>query len=203
MEKFNREKTYELGDKFIYEGKVVETKSSDSCCDCIFEYKLSECPRCPVGRSIYYVYTNESVEEERNITLTLNEAKVWYNEGGFKRELALKVFSKDELSPELTYSRILNSSIFSTKSIERLRSNVTLINKLARIANYFNPKGWKKNVEESGYFIVKEDTNPLVNGCRIVNHTSVVYPVIYFKEKDHAIQAAKMLSKEEVEYLVY
>ena len=39
------------------------------------------------------------MKEERNITLTLDKAKEWYNKGGELREIALQAFSEKELNP--------------------------------------------------------------------------------------------------------
>ena len=39
------------------------------------------------------------MKEERNITLTLDKAKEWYNKGGELREIALQAFTEKELNP--------------------------------------------------------------------------------------------------------
>ena len=39
------------------------------------------------------------MKEERNITLTLDKAKEWYNKGGELKEIALQAFSEKELNP--------------------------------------------------------------------------------------------------------
>lgn len=38
------------------------------------------------------------MKEERNITLTLDKAKEWYNKGGELKEIALQAFTKEELN---------------------------------------------------------------------------------------------------------
>ena len=43
--------------------------------------------------------TYEEMKEERNITLTLDKAKEWYNKGGELKEIALQAFSEKELNP--------------------------------------------------------------------------------------------------------
>ena len=40
----------------------------------------------------------KEMKEERNITLTLDKAKEWYNKGGELKEIALQVFSEKELN---------------------------------------------------------------------------------------------------------
>lgn len=39
------------------------------------------------------------MKEERNITLTLDKAKEWYNKGGELKEIALQAFTETELNP--------------------------------------------------------------------------------------------------------
>ena len=39
------------------------------------------------------------MKEERNITLTLDKAKEWYNKGGELKEIALQAFTEKELNP--------------------------------------------------------------------------------------------------------
>jgi len=39
------------------------------------------------------------MKKERNITLTLEKAKEWYNKGGELKEVALQAFSEEELNP--------------------------------------------------------------------------------------------------------
>ena len=41
----------------------------------------------------------KEMKEERNITLTLDKAKEWYNKGGELKEIALQAFTEKELNP--------------------------------------------------------------------------------------------------------
>ena len=41
----------------------------------------------------------KEMKEERNITLTLDKAKEWYNKGGDLKQVALQAFSEKELKP--------------------------------------------------------------------------------------------------------
>lgn len=57
-----------------------------------------------IDENFYKCYTLEEFEklnkmETRNITLTLNKAKEWYNKGGELKEIALQAFTKEELNP--------------------------------------------------------------------------------------------------------
>lgn len=45
-----------------------------------------------------YLKLYKEMKEERNITLTLDKAKEWYNKGGELKEVALQAYSEEELS---------------------------------------------------------------------------------------------------------
>lgn len=97
LEEFEKELPFKIGDKVITNMGhigVIEKLSLGSV-------------------STYYVKTNDTnywctssalrlykeMKEERNITLTLEKAKEWYNKGGELREIALQAFSEKELNP--------------------------------------------------------------------------------------------------------
>ena len=50
-------------------------------------------------RREYQLKHYKEMQEERNITLTLDKAKEWYKKGGELREIALQAFSEKELNP--------------------------------------------------------------------------------------------------------
>lgn len=103
LEEFEKEFPFKVGDVVILKenGKYPHTiKSlsvwSDGDIVCKFEdtglhYSLNKLK--------YY----KEMKEERNITLTLDKAKEWYNKGGDLKQVALQAFSKEELTKvELT-----------------------------------------------------------------------------------------------------
>lgn len=49
--------------------------------------------------SASYLKLYKEMKEERNITLTLEKAKEWYNKGGELKEIALQAFTEKELNP--------------------------------------------------------------------------------------------------------
>lgn len=74
--------------------------------------------------------------EKRNIQISLEEAREWYNSGdSFKRELALKAYNKNELYID-AYSNILTLLKYEDKinSINKAR----IYDKLLNIAKYYN-----------------------------------------------------------------
>ena len=93
--------------------------------------------------------------EKRTIQISLEEAREWYNSGdSFKRELALKVYKKEELM-RVTYSQIMtainyNKLIINDKKINTYR-------KLLEIATYFNniyPKEYNSHLHIQIYYII-------------------------------------------------
>lgn len=98
LEEFEKEFPFKIGDKVIdYEGDVaiitgfvhIEEKLGYS-----LQYKNG---RGTATSGILKPY--KEMKEERNITLTLEKAKEWYNKGGELREIALQAFTEKELNP--------------------------------------------------------------------------------------------------------
>ena len=100
--------------------------------------------------------------EERNIKVSLNKARDWYNSGNDTlRTLALQAFTKEELE-RITIEHIINSLLsdcyrrqylnnIQIAQLEAIRKRKDMNNisapKLLRIlAVYFNEK-WKKEME--------------------------------------------------------
>lgn len=95
LEEFEKEFPFKIGDKvtvmtdIIYEVVALEYYMGRLC------YKLN---------NEYYYSSNmltlyKEMKEERNITLSLDKAREWYNKGGELKEIALQAFTKEELSP--------------------------------------------------------------------------------------------------------
>ena len=74
--------------------------------------------------------------EKRNIQISLEEAREWYNSGdSFKRELALKAYNKNELYID-TYSNIL--ALLRNEVITNSANKAEVYKKLLNIAKYYN-----------------------------------------------------------------
>ena len=96
LEEFEKEFPFKIGEKVI----------TDNSCIGVIEELV------PNYISPYCVRTNEfrywcdtsslklykEMKEERNITLTLDKAKEWYNKGGELKEVALQAYSEEELT---------------------------------------------------------------------------------------------------------
>ena len=101
---------HKIGETFCLEDgtKLKIAKSDYNCRDCYFsDNKNDLCSRpkniefCSSFERkdrkfiIFKQIKDNSMEEKRNIQISLEEAKEWYNSGNsFKRELALKVYKK-------------------------------------------------------------------------------------------------------------
>ena len=97
LEEFEKEFPFKIGDKVIdHEGDVaiitgfahIEEKLGYS-----LQYKNG---RGTATSGILKLY--KEMKEERNIILTLDKAKEWYNKGGELKEIALQAYSEEELN---------------------------------------------------------------------------------------------------------
>ena len=157
--------------------------------------------------------------EERNIKVSFDKAREWYNSGNDTlRALALQAFTKEELE-RITIEHIINSllsdcyrrqflSNIQITQLEAIRKRKDINNisapKLLRIlAAYYNGS-WKKTVGNLGYFIARKSCaayqcfSNLGEDWTIVKHESVNYPLPYFaSEKDckKAFQIMKEANK--------
>lgn len=142
-------KEYKIGDTFCLEDgtRLEVVKSTRLCKDCYFLDKESKhcskpfaagiCSPCIREDKTIVVFKQvNNMEEKRNISISLEEAKEWYNRGdSFKKELALKAYKEEELR-ELSYSAILDMlpEDVINKNIQKYLEYVELIN----VASYLN-----------------------------------------------------------------
>lgn len=88
---------FKIGDKVIYDyvsdsiGTVVDIKFDDN-----IPYRVNiKGTICTCGTNMLKPY---KMTNQRNITLTLDKAKEWYQKGGELKEIALQAFTKEELN---------------------------------------------------------------------------------------------------------
>lgn len=166
--------------------------------------------------------TNNNMEK-RNITVSLEEARSWYNgENQILRKLALQAYTEKELNEPQTFRDVLkalgvqslnlnmklggNDALSTVKlsngiGIE-IGSELTLHMKLALIAKYFNST-WKPE-DKTKYFLAKiprsyvlPNSIKLDNGYYIGTHETVVYPgIVYFQKQEDVRKAYTMLKDE-------
>ena len=141
--------------------------------------------------------------ETRNISVTLGQAREWYNsKNATLRELALNAYTKEEL--ELDYNSIDRevNQICTCICIPKCEGKkFQVLAKLATIAKYYN-KDWKRTIYNTGYFISNHNPgNGPVDDCYkdvgVYKHNSAQYAgVVYFKNYEDAVKALKILGDE-------
>lgn len=166
----------------------------------------------------------EECNMKRNITVSLEEARNWYNgEDQTLRKLALQAYTEKELNEPQNFKEILESlgvksfnlnmniggkDALSTarlsKEIDMVVSyELTLHMKLALIAKYFNGT-WEPEMDKTKYFLGKTaylydipNKAKLDNGYFIDIHERVAYPgIVYFQNPEDVRKAYEMLKDE-------
>lgn len=146
--------------------------------------------------NFYKKYLN--MEEKRNIAISLEEAKKWYESNNDTlRELALKAYSKEELE-YIDFNKIYEIVPHTTPGYYVVPDcedrKWSVIHKLATIAQYFNSE-WP--ISDAQYFIKGKYENEIQFG----KHLGVRYPgIIYFNRQDDLIKAVQLIG-EDIKYL--
>ena len=158
--------------------------------------------------------TNNNMEK-RNITISLEEAREWYNgENQTLRKLALQAYTEKELSEPQNFNEVLKSLGIQSINIGMKMngkevSSVEIGNelpihiKLMFIAKYFNGT-WKPEINKTKYFLAKTHYSydipysiKLENNFCIGTHERVMYPgIVYFQKQEDVRKAYKMLKDE-------
>lgn len=157
--------------------------------------------------------TNNNMEK-RNITISLEEARNWYNgKDQTLRKLALQAYTEKELSEPQTFRDVLKALGIQSLNIGmkvngKEVSSVEMGNELAIhiklmfIAKYFNGT-WKPEMDKK-YFLAKIPSSyvlpnsiKLDNGYYIGTHETVLYPgIVYFQKEEYVRKAYEMLKDE-------
>lgn len=152
--------------------------------------------------------------EKRNITVSLEEARNWYNgENQILRKLALQAYTEAELSEPQNFKEVLKALGIQNINVGmkvdgKEVSSVEIGNELAIhiklmfIAKYFN--GTWKPEDKTKYFLAKIPSSyvlpssiKLDNGYYIGTHETVVYPgIVYFQKPENVRKAYEMLKGE-------
>lgn len=136
--------------------------------------------------------------ETRNISVTLEQAREWYNSGNDAlRTLALNAYTKEELG--LNYSLIesqVDRQVCVCSCVPRGEGRkFQVLAKLAIIAKYYN-KDWKKTACNTGYFIgnYNNGNSPAID--IYTNNNAQYTGVVYFKNYKDAAKAIEILGDE-------
>lgn len=168
--------------------------------------------------------TNNNMEN-RNITVSLEEARNWYNgKDQTLRKLALQAYTEKELSEPQNLKEVLEA--FGAKSLKlnmklggedassamklskelgiEIGGELTLHMKLAFIAKYFNGT-WKPDMNKTKYFLARtHHSYDLPNSIKLDNdycigtHERVMYPgIVYFQKQEDVRKAYEMLKLQD------
>lgn len=154
--------------------------------------------------------------EKRNITVSLEEAREWYNgENQILRKLALQAYTEAELNEPQTFKEVLKSLGIQSfglnmrmdgkevSSVE-IGNELTLHIKLMLIAKYFNGT-WKPEMDKTKYFLGRTpysydvpNSAKLDNGYYIGIHARVKCPGIVYFQKEEDVKKAYQMIKDEL-----
>lgn len=166
----------------------------------------------------------EECNMKRNITVSLEEARNWYNsQNQTLRKLALQAYTEKELNEPQSLKEVLESlgvqslnlnmklagkdaastMILSQRIGIEIGSKLTLHMKLALIAKYFNGT-WRPEMDKTKYFLGRTaylydvpNRAKLDNGYYIGSHERVMYPgIVYFQKQEDVKKAYEMLKDE-------
>lgn len=139
--------------------------------------------------------------EARNISVTLEQAREWYNSGNSTlRTLALNAYTESELMGYDYIKQLVKREATSVIVPGGEVKKINVYSRLAIVAKYFNGS-WNKTTRNTGYFLGNYSTScgPVVdtcNGVGVYQHNMVQYAgVIYFKNQEDAIKAVKILGE--------
>lgn len=142
----------------------------------------------------------EYTMEERNIKVSLEKARKWYNSNNDTlKELALQAFKEEELT---SFENILSCVAYnniSYKTSTTQKDKWSTLHKLAIIAEYLND-GWRPNWidrSEEKYYILMDFQ---LKRVQIAVTYSCNHGYVYFKTKELAGKAVKILG-EEIKYM--
>ena len=153
--------------------------------------------------------------EKRNITVSLEEAREWYNgENQILRKLALQAYTEKELNEPQNFREVLKSLGIQSLNIGmkvngkevssvEIGSELAIHIKLMFIAKYFNGT-WKPEMDKTKYFLGRTpysydvpNSAKLDNGYYIGIHARVKCPgIVYFQKEEDVRKAYEMLKDE-------
>lgn len=162
----------------------------------------------------------EECNMKRNITVSLEEARNWYNgKDQTLRKLALQAYTEKELSEPQSLKEVLEAlgiqslnldmklggkdASSTMKLSKEIGMTLALHMKLAFIAKYFNGT-WRPEMDKIKYFLARTpysydvpNSIKLDNGYYTGIHERVMYPgIVYFQKQEDVKKAYEMLKDE-------
>lgn len=145
--------------------------------------------------------------EARNISVTLEQAKEWYNSDNTTlRTLALNAYSESELTDYDYIKSCVDTQAIKLYIPQDDCGKVLINSKLAILAKYFNGN-WERHPGREGYYISYTrdgnitSINDIIDNIYILKNTLVYTAgVTYFKREEDAKKAIEILGKD-IKYL--
>ena len=157
--------------------------------------------------------------EKRNIKVSLEEARNWYNgKDQTLHKLALQAYTEKELREPQSLKEVLEAlgiqslnldmklggkDASSTMKLSKEIGNALALHmKLAFTAKYFNGT-WRPEMDKTKYFLARTpysydvpNSTKLDNGYYIGTHERVMYPgIVYFQKQEDVKKAYEMLKR--------
>ena len=192
---FNKQRAKEIEDtQKVMSARAFEKKVLFA------QHYATQGPIGPLGERHFEQQSNNKQMESRNIKVTIEQAREWYNSGDATlKTLALNAFTEEELMMCLAYvykNVETDVAAFDVPNGEREKFSVKA--DLAVLAKYFNGD-WEMKPGVKGYFLgnfIDSCGRPVAtfNKVGIYEHHTVQYEgITYFKSQESAIKAAKLL----------
>lgn len=121
--------------------------------------------------------------EARNISVTLEQAREWYNSGNSTlRTLALNAYTESELMGYDYIKQLVKREATSVIVPEGEVKKINVYSRLAIVAKYFNGS-WNKTTRNTGYFLGNYSTScgPVVDTC---NGVGVYHSIIWYNMQE-------------------
>ena len=180
LEEFEKEFPFKAGDLCMYYSPICGEMvlkilglflKSDSI---VYEVDSKYSTRVHSGiyKERHLLKPHKEMQEERNITLTLNKAKEWYNKGGDLKQVALQAFSEKELN---LLPKSWEEFCKQGNPIASWRYNIPIkyeaLFKLEQLRDCWR-QGWKPTTYDTGYLIVYYPNNYVVTAFNFIGFLS-------------------------------
>lgn len=154
----------------------------------------------PIGERYFEQQSNNRQMESRNIKVTIEQAREWYNSGDATlKTLALNAFTEEELMMCLAYVyKNVETDVIAFYVPEEEVKRFKVKADLATIAKYFNGN-WSMRPGIKGWFIGNYSDScgravVTYNKVGIYEHHTVQYEgITYFKSQEAAMKAVELL----------
>ena len=129
--------------------------------------------------------TYKEMKEERNITLTLDKAREWYNKGGELKEIALQAFTEKELNPlPRSWEEFCKQGNPTTSWRYSIPTKYEALYQLEQLRNCWR-QGWKPNWLEGNVqkHVIQKWRDKISIEITYVTHSFLSFPTYEMAEE--------------------